>query len=167
MSEDKVNYAVNMALESARIAAESARPTKSTDYNEMDKRIAAEHKHVQDTMQLHYDDTNAQTFMVALNSKNSVFFSINTMSHKGKKFTDATLEVNISDGNGKIHLKHVEMVVDLLAAIIARSVKVEGIYGLDNAGREVTENGLIEWAKAKLETEIRFHVFENKGIFVR
>lgn len=156
MSEPKVNYAIDFALEQAKFEAEQAqKKTKETDANRL-----------QNMMQLMYDDTEGKRFMLTLISK-MAFMKIETVREEKKIYTESELSINIADGNGKIHLSHVEMIIELLSAIIARSAKVGGIFGLDKHGEKMSENDLIEWVKAKFETETRYQLFEDKGIFVR
>lgn len=160
MSEDKPKYDINMALESAKATALAKNPTVVN----RDDAIIKEQEHIANTMQLRFDD-EGKGFFISLNSKDALL-NIQTIPGRGK-VTDATMEVNIADGSGKIHVAHVEMLVECLAAIMVRSSKVGGVYGVDNTGEQVTERSLIEWLKAKIDIEYNFQLFESKGVKVR
>jgi hypothetical protein len=160
VSEDKPKYDINMALESAKATALAKNPTVVN----RDDAIIKEQEHIANTMQLRFDD-EGKSFFISFNSKDALL-NIQTIPGRGK-ITDATMEVNIADSVGKIHVAHVEMLVECLAAIMVRSSKVGGVYGVDNTGEQVTERSLIEWLKAKIDIEYNFQLFESKGVKVR
>ncbi len=133
-------------------------------------RQATEKMHINNTMALMFDDEQAPAFNIMLVTQRGNI----ELKSQGKN-TQVSVEVNVADFFGVVHISHINMFAECLVAMIIRCTKsVAGVAGLPKIGAEppTLDEGLRQrnakrWLLDKIETEYEFQLLEQSGKFTR